>query len=409
MWSPETSSFPRWSADEGVPLKTLLDFVESGERTNDHTKDVNGWFPETLYVVDKSGLWGSGQHRKKINRNIPLAKGSVNRKLAPTEDLAKKATEMLKEETDPHFRRLREVVFGGAGFPFLAFYGDYTGCNYKNWQNKHSIPLFTTAANVQCQHTFPWPTYQTVKDSRHTATEWETVQKQWQEQYPWENKISKVFWRGSITGHMDDKGLRSLRWQMLKQVKDLSTTNTSYPANLFDVGATRLPRRWEMLHLDLEEVGGIVDGISPMSKFMRYKVALDVDGNSWSSRFGALLCYNSVVLKVVPRWVDYFYYKESDPLLPWKHYVPVEADLSDLVEQAAYVTNPANDDQMRNIVAKANAWCQRNMVESVLMKDILLIWKNYIEKLDQADLDWQKTWIQAKDSVFSSQLEMTRL
>jgi hypothetical protein len=401
--------FPRWPVKEGISFETLLDFVKSGEQTTDHKKDVNGWFPETLYVVDSTGLWVSEQHRKKTNGEIPVTKGTVNRKLAPTEDLAMKAIERIKEETEPQFRRLREVVLESAGFPLLAFYGDYTGCNHKNWKNEHSIPLFTTAANVQCQHTFPWPTYQTVKDSRQTATKWETIQKKWNEQYyPWEDKISKVFWRGSITGLMDNKGLRSLRWQMLKQVKDLSTSNTSSAA-VFDVGATRLPRRWEYLNLNLNEVGGIVNGISPMSEFMRYKAVLDIDGNSWSSRFGALLCYNSVVLKVEAMYVDYFYFKESDPLLPWKHYVPVEANLSDLVEQAAYVVDPANDDQMRKIVAKANAWCQRNMVESVLVKDVLNIWQKYIQKLDQGNSDWQKIWHKARKDIFASQLNMIHL
>lgn len=42
--------------------------------------------------------------------------------------------------------------------------------------------------------------------------------------------------------------------------------------------------------------------------------------NSWSSRFGTLLCYNSVIIKVEPEHVDYFYLKYLEP---WKHFVPV--------------------------------------------------------------------------------------
>jgi len=32
--------------------------------------------------------------------------------------------------------------------------------------------------------------------------------------------------------------------------------------------------------------------------YMKYRAILDIDGNSWSSRYGIILCFNSVIIKV---------------------------------------------------------------------------------------------------------------
>jgi hypothetical protein len=72
---------------------------------------------------------------------------------------------------------------------------------------------------------------------------------------------------------------------------------------LFDIGLTNIPDRHQFLNLNLSVVGGLVDGVRPMEKFQQYAAILDIDGNSWSSRFCGLLCYNSVVLKVDPEYV----------------------------------------------------------------------------------------------------------
>jgi len=62
------------------------------------------------------------------------------------------------------------------------------------------------------------------------------------------------------------------------------------------------------------------------------KYALDIDGNSnaWSNLFIRLL-FGCCVIKVSsPKGFRQWYY---DRIEPWKHYVPVKSDLSDLVDQ----------------------------------------------------------------------------
>ena len=130
-----------------------------------------------------------------------------------------------------------------------------------------------------------------------------------------------------------------------------------------------------------------------------------MDGNSWSARFGTLLCYNSVIVKVEPEYVDYFYHD----LIPWKHYVPVKQDLSDLVKNAEYILDPENDASVREIVASANAWCSQRFTRKQLAYDMIDIWEAYLQMLNRADPDWTKAWEKKKTQIFPSNYELVQI
>ena len=489
--------FPRWgdTAEEeerhGLPMAPLLDFILNSSTaafapgqqqpkayyyvpTADHRNrdTVNGWFPETLYVVDADGLWTSRRHRNVTH----FGKGSVKDKLVPMEGQAMEAWKILQrtstteqqikrkekqssfngryvalmdrtaqDDTAHRWPRLRELLVRGGGgdttsennnrssnsnkavgFPFLGWFGDYIGCNRHNWKKTdmdyYSIPLFTTAAHVDCNYTIPFPTYQTIRDAKNSSLEWEHAMRDYQQRYPWERKRRQIVWRGSLTGRILNATHKSPRWNMVRYVKELKEQHEQQQQQqeevpfLFDVGATRLPGRHTLLTSDLHEVGGLVEGISPMQDFQQYRGILDMDGNSWSSRFGALLCYNSVVLKVEPSFVDYFHFQRSNnndgeqqqqqppALQPWKHFVPVKADLSDLVEQARFVADPANDAVLQGMVAQANAWCRQHMVRDAVAHDMLDIWERYVELLDRGSPGWDNDagqWVAAKREIFA--------
>jgi hypothetical protein len=80
----------------------------------------------------------------------------------------------------------------------------------------------------------------------------------------------------------------------------------------------------------------------------------------------------------------------------------VKHDLSDLVQKAAYVTDPSNRDVMRAIVGNANDWCRQHMVYSTIARDILDIWDEYIHHLDRGDPTWVETWKQWKHTIMES-------
>jgi hypothetical protein len=108
-----------------------------------------------------------------------------------------------------------------------------------------------------------------------------------------------------------------------------------------------------------------------MLDFQKYRAIIDVDGNSWSSRFAKLLCYASVVLKVQPNSVDYFY----PQLQPWVHYIPVHSDLSNLYEMTLYAIS--DDPSIDRIIQNANQWCMEHLNRRSLIQDTAHILNRY--------------------------------
>ena len=437
-----TRAYPRWGTtveeenQNGIDIRPLMDFIVNSSvvayarkqdmyhpnyiATTDHSDAVGKWFPEVLYVVDHRGIYISQKHR-----NITaLESSTVTEKLIPTEKLMNFSIQLLQlnyKYSNKTWPRLTNTLLNNqnpssSGFPMLFWFGDYTECNYQNWKQSLSIPLFTNAASVQCNYSFPFVTYQTGRDSN---INWTEMIPQQHERYPWHTKYNKVIWRGSLTGKIVNATHKSPRWKMVKLVHDLheeydtmkenidknDAITTTLDPYVLDVAATRLPPRHKEWRPSLvHELGGLEDGIA-MEDFQKYRGIIDMDGNSWSSRFGRLLCYNSVVLKVESSWVDYFYFKngwDNEPKLqPWVHYIPVKADLSNLLEMATFVADPQNDEFLINMVHEANTWCSQNMVRRRISIDILNIWERYIELLDIGNPNWvEDHWKPVKENIF---------
>jgi hypothetical protein len=92
----------------------------------------------------------------------------------------------------------------------------------------------------------------------------------------------------------------------------------------------------------------------PFRDFMRFRAIVDIDSNGASTRYGPLLCMNSVVIKVKPKFGNYW----NDELEPWVHFIPVESDLSDLKKQIDFAVSNKHQKQVRQIIHNANSWCR---------------------------------------------------
>lgn len=93
-----------------------------------------------------------------------------------------------------------------------------------------------------------------------------------------------------------------------------------------------------------------------------YKYIVNVDGHVAASRLGAELATGSVILKVRSEWKLWF----SDMLEPYVHYVPIKADLSDLIEQIEWCI--ANDDQCEKIAENALQFYDKHLSEEGLLE-----------------------------------------
>lgn len=157
----------------------------------------------------------------------------------------------------------------------------------------------------------------------------------------WADRSPALVWRGGPNGH----GLYAtpeMDWrdQRLRQRVRLCLFGQSL--------ASRSEQAWPTVDLRLVSVpshdpvaaarmraGGIVAPSVPARSWLQRQFAIDIDGyaNAFSNFFLRLL-FGCCVLKVASRrGFRQWYY---DRLLPWVHYVPVAADLTDFTERLSW-------------------------------------------------------------------------
>ena len=144
----------------------------------------------------------------------------------------------------------------------------------------------------------------------------------------WATRSDVVVWRGSVTGGGPIAGPEDLpRVQLALACRDRpdtdvgligvhATTNVLPPGAIDDFIASRglLRDRWLV------------------TDFARYKFAFDIDGHANAWGLLEKLIVGCCVLKIESPFEQWYY----DRLLPWRHFVPVKADLSDLPEVIAW-------------------------------------------------------------------------
>ncbi|KAG6820335.1 hypothetical protein H0H93_001995 [Arthromyces matolae] len=88
----------------------------------------------------------------------------------------------------------------------------------------------------------------------------------------------------------------------------------------------------------------------------QFKYIIDVDGNAWSSRFKRLITSNALIFKatVYPEWF-------LDRIEPWVHYVPIQADYSDIYDALVFFRGGlygenAHEDLARSIAQEGRTW-----------------------------------------------------
>ena len=86
------------------------------------------------------------------------------------------------------------------------------------------------------------------------------------------------------------------------------------------------------------------------------------------------------MIKVQPQFGGYW----SHELEPWTHFIPVQADLSDLKTQVQFAISDKNQKQVQDIIENANDLCKRKMTWEQHTLDFLWTLLDYAELLDKA-------------------------
>ncbi|KAG6861171.1 hypothetical protein C0995_002978 [Termitomyces sp. Mi166 len=127
-----------------------------------------------------------------------------------------------------------------------------------------------------------------------------------------------------------------------------------------------------------------------------YKYVLDIDGNGWSSRFKRLITSNSLIFKatIFPEWF-------TDRIAPWVHYVPVQADLSDLADSLTFFRGDPNGDGAHDALAQKIAMAGREWSLNFWRKEDLTAYmfrpSNRASKEEPTDSDDQASEPEATD------------
>jgi hypothetical protein len=147
---------------------------------------------------------------------------------------------------------------------------------------------------------------------------------------PWDEKISKSFWRGTGSGDPDD----NLRKRVVSHLKN------SPHADVKLVGGT--PE---------ERLTGLYDSHRPLADFARHKYNLVVDGACIASSLQWVFASGCVPILVTHPGNNWWFKSYLEPM---KHYVPVAYDLSDVDERLEWLVS--HDEEARTIAENAVAF-----------------------------------------------------
>ncbi len=177
--------------------------------------------------------------------------------------------------------------------------------------------------------------------------------------YPWDNKIEKIFWRGASTGS------KSINFYNVSNIDKLIRLKLVFLSKLFpdkiDAVITKFPEfssGYDGKKL-LSIMKILYKNADPVSEeeHLKYKYLIAVDGNTspWV-RVPWILSSNSVLLRQETSNIQWFY----PALKPYIHYIPLKKDLTDIFEKFDWLKN--NDQKLKHITYNAQKFIQNNLM-----------------------------------------------
>ncbi len=167
--------------------------------------------------------------------------------------------------------------------------------------------------------------------------------------HPWREKEDKAFWRGSTAGGF----LTAATWDHIAR-SQLVLLSLKYPGDL-DARFNHVTQ----CSIDVPKIlknRGMISGTVSRGDHLTYKYLIDVDGNSCAfERCFWLLLSNSLVIKQQSPNIQWYY----GALEPYKHYLPINQDLSDLKEKIEWARQ--HDAEAQKIASQASQFVEENL------------------------------------------------
>ncbi len=176
----------------------------------------------------------------------------------------------------------------------------------------------------------------------------------------WADKTETAFFRGAATGQLKNNQRLHLAktshdWSKDSSMQDLlnaGITSWNLSDKIDSDGFVHyiIPKQWEAVGVSIQKK-------LPMNEQIKYKYILNVDGHTRPNRTTWILSSGSLMLMVDPNNIEYPDRTWVDKVLkPWKHYVPIKSDLSNLEEQIRWCQS--NDPECKAIMKRAKVFVQ---------------------------------------------------
>ena len=176
---------------------------------------------------------------------------------------------------------------------------------------------------------------------------------------PWQDRSGTLRWRGTTSGRgaVDDFSPEAMwdpnvlaRMRMALILRQQSGCDVAFSSS-----------GWGVEHAESLRDHGLLGDPIPESNWIGDKFALDIDGltNTWSN-FLVRLHLGCCILKIDSQdgYRQWYY----DRIRPWEHFVPVKADMSDLIEKIDWART--NDARACAIAANGQAFARTMTFES---------------------------------------------
>ncbi|XP_031559998.1 protein O-glucosyltransferase 1-like [Actinia tenebrosa] len=170
------------------------------------------------------------------------------------------------------------------------------------------------------------------------------------DEWPWEKKTPKAFFRGSRTSSERDP---------------LVILSREHP-DLADAKYTK-NQAWKS---DADTLYEAPAKEVPLEDHCQHKYLFNFRGVAASFRYKHLFLCKSLVFHVGDEWLEFFY----KALKPWVHYIPVKTDLSDARDLLEFAI--ANDNVAQQIAERGYTFIK----EHLRMPDIRCYWKRLLKK-----------------------------
>lgn len=194
------------------------------------------------------------------------------------------------------------------------------------------------------------------------------------EEYSWDKKMNKIFWRGGTTGlskgayHVDnfDKLPRLNLVILSKLYPDLIDARfTYYMKSAFD-------ERGKSLKQILDSLFGEEKSKVREEDHLKYKYLISLDGNTCTgTRVPWIMLSNSVLMKQETPKMQFFY----SALQPYVNYIPVNERLTDILSQFNWMKE--HDKELQNISKNAHNFVENNLMPEDLDAYMAIILNEY--------------------------------